>query len=310
MGFIVLSLIVFVGLVFFFMGKLQAPTANVALGSSDNSVLVPVAENALEKVAAIVGDKKIFVSEIEKRLKVVPAELAGQVTKKGILDNMIEGELLLQEAQKNNVAVEDAEVENVFLAQKESISEIISLGGFSEEEIKKSIKESLVVQKFLQEIVFAQLQASEEEVTKFFEENKDQLVQVSASHILVDSEEKAKELLGKLKEGADFAALAKENSTDKVSGENGGKLGFFSRGEVVKEFADAAFSLKPGELSDVVKSQFGYHIILLEEIKDAPADFLDQIKQALLSQKQNQAYTEILEQLKQETQVQILLEEN
>ncbi len=83
---------------------------------------------------------------------------------------------------------------------------------------------------------------------------------IRASHILVDKHPKALEILEDLKKGADFGKLAKEYSKC-PSRKNGGDLGFFGKGQMVKEFEEAAFALKPGEISDIVKTQFGYHLI-------------------------------------------------
>jgi peptidyl-prolyl cis-trans isomerase C len=108
--------------------------------------------------------------------------------------------------------------------------------------------------------------------------------EVRARHILVATEQEAKDLLAELKKGAAFEKLAKEKSTDKASGAEGGDLGWFKRTDMVKEFADAAFALKKGELSEVpVKTQFGYHVIKMEDRRQAPApafeDLADQIRE-------------------------------
>jgi peptidyl-prolyl cis-trans isomerase C len=89
--------------------------------------------------------------------------------------------------------------------------------------------------------------------------------EVSARHILVDSEDRAKELKEKLKGGADFAQLAKENSKDPGSKENGGDLGYFGHGQMVPEFEEAAFKLGKGEVSDPIKTQFGWHLLKVED---------------------------------------------
>lgn len=89
---------------------------------------------------------------------------------------------------------------------------------------------------------------------------------VRASHILVDSLEKANWIIAELKKGGDFTALARKYSSC-PSGKQGGDLGFFSKGQMVKEFEDVAFSLESGKVSGPVKTQFGYHIIKVTERK-------------------------------------------
>jgi peptidyl-prolyl cis-trans isomerase C len=117
--------------------------------------------------------------------------------------------------------------------------------------------------------------------------------EVSARHILVDSEDKAKELKEKIKAGGDFAALAKENSKDPGSKEDGGNLGYFGHGQMVPQFEEVVFKLAKGDVSDPVKTQFGWHLIKIEDkrIKPPPAfDIVkDRIVQSQLLQKAQQS---------------------
>jgi peptidyl-prolyl cis-trans isomerase C len=106
--------------------------------------------------------------------------------------------------------------------------------------------------------------------------------EVHARHILVASEEEAKEIAERLNKGEDFATLAKEKSKD--SGAEGGDLGFFSRGQMLKPFEDAAFALDVGEISAPVQTQFGWHIIKVEEKRDQPLPTFDQVKEAIIAQ--------------------------
>jgi peptidyl-prolyl cis-trans isomerase C len=105
--------------------------------------------------------------------------------------------------------------------------------------------------------------------------------EVHARHILVPTEEEAKQALDKLKNGEDFAKLAGELSKDPGSGKEGGDLGYFTKDRMVKEFGDAAFALKPGETSGIVKTQFGYHIIKVEDRRTKPIPTLDTVKEQL-----------------------------
>jgi peptidyl-prolyl cis-trans isomerase C len=106
--------------------------------------------------------------------------------------------------------------------------------------------------------------------------------EVHARHILVESEEEAKEVKERLKKGEDFAALAKEKSKD--TNAEGGDLGFFTRGQMLKPFEDAAFALDIGELSDPVQTQFGWHIIKVEEKRDQELPSFEEVKEAILTQ--------------------------
>jgi len=114
--------------------------------------------------------------------------------------------------------------------------------------------------------------------------------EVQARHILVASEGKAKELADNIGKGADFAQLAKENSTDPGSKDNGGMLGYFSKGQMVPEFEKAAFELKAGELSKPVKSQFGWHIIKIDDRRQKKPPTFEEVKDRLVgSMAQNKA---------------------
>jgi len=121
--------------------------------------------------------------------------------------------------------------------------------------------------------------------------------EVSARHILVETEDQAKALKEKLKNGADFAQLAKENSKDPGSKDDGGNLGYFGHGQMVPQFEDVVFKLQKGEVSDPVKTQFGWHLVKLEDrrTKQPPAFEIvkDRIVQSLLLQKAQQSATQL-----------------
>ncbi len=121
--------------------------------------------------------------------------------------------------------------------------------------------------------------------------------EVEARHILVDSEAKAKEVLEKVNKGEDFAKLATEYSSDPGSKADGGKLGYFSKGMMVKEFEDAAFALKKGEVSQPVKSKFGWHVIKVEDRRTKPLPTLEEVKvhivNSMVQQNGQQAATDL-----------------
>lgn len=123
--------------------------------------------------------------------------------------------------------------------------------------------------------------------------------EVHARHILVEKEDDAKAILDQIKGGADFAKIAQEKSIDKGSGVNGGDLGFFSKGQMVKEFEDAAFALtKPGDLSGVVKTQFGFHIIKLEEKRSKPLPTFEMVKDKIRGSLVQQKYGQVITTLR------------
>lgn len=126
--------------------------------------------------------------------------------------------------------------------------------------------------------------------------------EIDARHILVDSEDKAKEVLGKVEKGEDFAKLAEAYSSDPGSKANGGKLGYFSKGQMVKEFEEAAFALKKGEVSKPVQSKFGWHVIKVDDRREKALptfeEVKDQIVDGMVQQKGQQVATELREKAK------------
>ncbi|MCA0400705.1 MAG: peptidylprolyl isomerase [Proteobacteria bacterium] len=148
--------------------------------------------------------------------------------------------------------------------------------------------------------------ATPEAVKKYYDEQVAQLKPVEearARHILVEQEDEAKKIHARLKGGEDFAKIAKEASKDPGSGAEGGDLGFFTKERMVPEFSAAAFALKPGEISEPVKSQFGWHVIKLEEKRNRPIPTLDQVKERLQQALAQKAQSEYLAKLREGAKV-------
>jgi len=129
--------------------------------------------------------------------------------------------------------------------------------------------------------------------------------EVRARHILVSTEDEAKAILAQLKGGADFATLAKEKSKDPGAAE-GGDLGYFTKEQMVPEFAEVAFKLNKGELSDPVKTQFGWHIIQVEDKRIKPTPTFDQVKPQIENYVAHRAQAELVENLRKTATVERL----
>jgi peptidyl-prolyl cis-trans isomerase C len=145
-------------------------------------------------------------------------------------------------------------------------------------------------------------QVTAEKLQKRYEERLKQMPseeEVHARHILVSTEDEAKALIAEIKKGAAFDKLAKEKSTDKASGAEGGDLGWFKKSDMVKEFADAAFNLKKDELTETpVKTQFGYHVIKVEDRRKAPPPAFEEMADQLREEMAREAVTAQLDQLR------------
>jgi peptidyl-prolyl cis-trans isomerase C len=127
--------------------------------------------------------------------------------------------------------------------------------------------------------------------------------EVSARHILVENEDDAKKVAADLKAGGDFAAIAKERSKDPGSKDQGGDLGFFAKDQMVPEFAEAAFKLDKGQLSDPVKSQFGWHIIRVDDKRTKQPPSFDQVKDQIESYVQRKAQADLIQKLRADAKI-------
>lgn len=204
-----------------------------------------------------------------------------QVTGEQVLSDLINEQLIGQAAKKAKITVTSAEVDAEMEKLREQIGpsfdSVLAQYGMTVEDLQKNMELNLLVFK----VSTKDVTVSEDALMSFFEEHKsdyDQPEMVKASHILVETEEKAKEIKKKLAEGADFAELARSESTDPMSAAEGGDLGFFARGRMVPEFEKAAFAMSPGQTSAPVKSEYGYHIIRVTDRKDAHEATFDDVK--------------------------------
>jgi foldase protein PrsA len=185
---------------------------------------------------------------------------------------------------------------------KDGFKMFLEKQGFkNENELKDYIKQTIYFFKATTDGV----KVSDKQIKDYYEQNKDQYTEVRTSHILVDKESTAKEIEQELKNGADFTELAKKQSTDKVTAAEGGDLGYLSGGskEMDPTFLAAAMKLKKDEVSEPVKTMFGYHIIKVTDRKETPLSKVnDQIRETLLG-KEAKPVQEILNKLNKEIEI-------
>lgn len=243
------------------------------------------------KVLAVVNDKEITEQDIDALLKNLnpqyQAQFQSEEGRRQLLTELINKELLYFDALDKGLDQEEA-----FLAQLE--------------EIKSNFIKQYAMNKMLSDI-----NVTEKEVKEYYEANKAKFKapeKVKASHILIASEEQAEEVVEELNNGLDFAEAAKKYSKC-PSKDKGGDLGFFMKGQMVPEFEKAAFNMEIGEISEPVKTQFGYHIIKVEDKQEEAEQEFEQVKdkitQQLLAQKQQKIYQEKVEELKGKYEVEI-----
>jgi len=258
--------------------------------TSKSAASTPVSGTSKDgsKVVAEIGNEKITLDEINEIMNTIPEQYKAmaQERKDLLVESVINQKLLYAEALKMNFD-KDAAVQK----QLEDTKKDIFIKAYLKKEIEDNVK------------------VTDEDVKAYYESNKDKFKEpekIKVSHILVDTEAEAKDILAKLQGGADFAALAKEKSKC-PSKENGGELGLLSKGQTVPEFEQAAFALQPGQLSGVVKTQFGYHIIKVTEKQPEKVMALDgikdQLKQMILADKQKERFELLVKDLKDKNKV-------
>lgn len=247
------------------------PSAPQSEGKAPTAPAVPAAAASGEVVARY-GSRVLTADQLASELSRLPERsrrLMSADGRKRFVENYVLNDLLFDEGTRQGMA-NDAEIERQVT----------------------DLRKRLIVQRLVRNLQNIS-PVTDEEVKKYYEANKEMYstTTIKARHILVKDEAKAKELLGKVKaDPSQFADLAKANSTDTGSASKGGDLGFFGHGRMVPDFERAAFTLKnPGDLSDVVKTPYGYHIIQLEERKPGAEKPFDQVKEQIRATLRNQA---------------------
>jgi peptidyl-prolyl cis-trans isomerase C len=250
-------------------------------------------EKADESYFAKIGETVITQEDFDREFQALPpyaqAMFEGEEGKQRFLEEMVKKELLYQEAIKKGLE-NDAEYQK----RLEEFKKLTLISALFEKEV---LEKSTV---------------SDQEITDFFESHQSEFSaphEIRASHILVKTEEEARQVLQRLAEGERFSGVAKAVSVDKASAVKGGDLGYFSRGQMVPEFEHAAFHLNAGEVSDPVKTPFGYHIIKVVDVKRGPAVEFEKVKdmivQKITSDKQKTVFDTYIADIKKKYEVTI-----
>ncbi|MFP4490803.1 MAG: peptidylprolyl isomerase [Spirochaetaceae bacterium] len=237
-----------------------------------------------------------------------------------VLDYLIDQEVLYQIAEEEGYTASDEQVEQQISQFKqqaggeEEFNAALEQQGMSPEDLEKDIRKQVVLQQFIQENFESGISVSDEEARDFYEENPDyftQQEQVEAKHILVSAEEDASEeeveearekiedIQDELESGKDFEEVARESS-EGPSAEDGGSLGFIQKGQMVPEFEETAFSLQSGETSDIIRTQFGFHIVKVTDRKEEELSPFEDVKSDIVNH---------LKSIEMDSQVQDFLEE-
>ena len=301
------SLVLLLSLLLFGCGRESAPPV-----TGDETAETPVAQAIVATVngrpiyrEAFDGMKEVLISQYQQTYaqfgqdireffvggqgRIFELNLEAETIERLIFQALIDGE-----AERRGISISDDEIEAEFQEQyaavleyqrmtEEQLKVYLESQGYSlelfQESGRKNVAEQLQIEA-VQRAVTGPIELTEEDIAAYFNENRanyDTEEQVQASHILVETEDEAREILEELAAGTDFALLAREHSLDTGSAAAGGDLGWFGRGQMVQPFEEAAFALEVGEVSDIVQTDFGYHIILLIGRQEETHPELDEV---------------------------------
>lgn len=258
-------------------------TSTTETNPEDAEIILPP-----ETILASFSGQTITLDEFNQLWEEVPADYKLQLDKSMVLDQMISEKLLIQEAK--NIGLEE---DNDVL-----------------EQIKKMTKQ-ILVQVLIEKEILDKIKVNDEEVSEYYEQNKDSFTekeQVHLYNILLETEEGAQDVLEQLKAGGDFSEIAIEKSAG-PSAAQGGDLGYLTRGTIIPEIEEVVFALELDELSEIIKTDFGFHILKITEKKSETVKNLEEVKediiQTLLPDKQKEAFENLLEELKIKSEIEI-----
>ncbi len=295
-----------------------APSNASTADNTDREPIVGVPTDAVAIVNGVTILTKVYNGQVQAILgqyasQGVTLQDAQKVELKNkVLENLIDQELLYQDAKSTGLTVSDEAVNTQFEAVKSQFPDdatyqkALAAQNITEEEIKTDIGKSLLVENYINNKYQKTIKIDDADVLKFYQDNSQyftQPEQVRASHILIkvdpdaedsvkkDAMERIKAIQVRLNNGEEFSDLARELS-EGPSNTNGGDLGAFGRGQMVKPFEDAVFSMNVGDVSNVVETQFGYHLIKLTAktpastipLEDARAKIVDHLTQLKMAE--------------------------
>lgn len=290
------------------------------------------AEQLLDGVIAIVGDEIILLSELLQttqgfaiQMGIDPQKQPDQMEKlkKEVLQNLISERVLLAKAIEDTITVEDQQVDTElenriqeFVHQLGSEEKVESQFGMSISKIRRTYRDEIRKQQIVQKVRMQKLQpitVSRHEVDEFFQNNRDSLPDrkpmVHMCHILLNIKagnearqaalEKIQDIQARLHAGEDFETLAKTYSEDPGTASRGGRLGFIEKGTLYPEFEEAAFALEPGEISDIVETPIGFHIIQCIEKRENETNIRHILVRLTTSDADEMKLVEKLEEIKE-----------
>lgn len=293
----------------------------------------PVPET-IPAVVARVNGQAVAKADFDRLLKQMEMQ-AGQTVPKerrdeiyrAVVDQLVTYTALVQETAARGVKVSEAEAKPVIDARlaelrkqmpdEAAFKKALAERNMTVERLSADIRKDLAINKMMEAALAGAAAVTDADIKEFYDKNPDEFTGVRASHILIKpdgfddaSKKKARaaidDLLKQAKAGTDFGELAKKHSSD-GSAQQGGDLGFFTKGRMVPEFSKAAFALQPGQISEVVETQFGYHVIKVTERKDVPlAEANEKIRGFLAGKKRDEQQKAFVADVKNKSKIEVL----
>ena len=299
----------------------------LCLQACDTDSPAPSTEVARDVLARVNGEA-IYASDFRQDLSAIrvddpegaPIGLADMVQLRNLLKDQVDRRLFLQAAEAKKVAVSAAQVEVAYRRMRagwenEAFQAVLDKRSISVAGLKRELRESLTVQQYLLDYIYARIAITDQEITAYLEENPERLFKpatVRVLQVVVASREKAKEVAREIRRGLSFEDAAMQHSLS-PEGKSGGDLGFFARGTMPVVF-ERAFTMWPGQVSEILESDYGFHLLkLLEKRPEEELPLMsvrDEVEEELLRKKQREAMRKTIEQLRASAALEMPSEED
>jgi peptidyl-prolyl cis-trans isomerase C len=277
-----------------------------------------------DKPLAMVNGEPVSYSEYKIRLslqslgfaEVTGLESESSDAKVEVLGLLIEEKLLLQEAARLGISVPSGEVESVYSEAAsdypgDGFAETLTKTGLSPSSYRETIEKKLLIGKLVRRVVFDNISVSDADARSYFNKNRDSFAEpatVRAKQVVLDTRHGAEAALKRIQAGEDFSKVASDVSLS-PDGKDGGDLGYFSRDEMPPEFEEVAFSMKPGEMSGVVETPYGFHVFMLIDRKGSSnpkfEDVGPAVKERLKEKRFEAFYAEWMAALRDKAEVEV-----
>ncbi len=299
----------------------------LCLQACDTDSPAPSPEVARDVLARVNGEA-IYASDFRQDLSAIrvddpegaPIGLADMVQLRNLLKDQVDRRLFLQAAEAKKVVVSAAQVEVAYRRMRagwenEAFQAVLDKRSISVAGLKRELRESLTVQQYLLDYIYARIAITDQEITAYLEENPERLFKpatVRVLQVVVASREKAKEVAREIRRGLSFEDAAMQHSLS-PEGKSGGDLGFFARGTMPVVF-ERAFTMWPGQVSEILESDYGFHLLkLLEKRPEEELPLMsvrDEVEEELLRKKQREAMRKTIEQLRASAALEMPSEED